>query len=142
MRIRDDDGNEEMALNLTSLIDVVFLLLIFFMVATTFLDPEREIELDLPEAESSTMPEETPDQIVINVFSDGRIALGGREISRDDLLDTLRRTARANPETPVTIRGDRLVHHENIVSVRYACGVAGLSNLAVRTLQGSQGAGG
>ena len=55
------------------------------MVATTFLDPEREIDLDLPEAESSTMPEETPDQIVINVFEDGRISLAGRTIDREGL---------------------------------------------------------
>jgi biopolymer transport protein ExbD len=135
MQIRDDDGPEEMALNLTSLIDVVFLLLIFFMAATTFLDPEREIELDLPQAEASTEPEEAPDQIVINVLADGRISLGGREVTREALLETLQQAARANPATPVTIRGDRLVHHERVVSVMDACGLAGLSNLAVGTLQ-------
>ena len=139
MRIHDESASEEMTLNLTSLIDVVFLLLIFFMVATTFLDPEREIDLDLPEAESSTMPEEAPDQIVINVFEDGRISLAGHTVDRDGLLATLRQAARVNPTTPVTIRGARLVAHERIVAVMDACGVAGLSNLAVGTLQPSGG---
>lgn len=139
MRIHDESATEEMTLNLTSLIDVVFLLLIFFMVATTFLDPEREIDLDLPEAESSTLPDEAPDQIVINVFEDGRISLAGRTVDRDGLLQDLRNAARVNPGTPVTIRGDRLVAHQHIVSVMDACGVAGLSNLAVGTLQASGG---
>ena len=139
MRIHDESASEEMTLNLTSLIDVVFLLLIFFMVATTFLDPEREIDLDLPEAESSTMPEEAPDQIVINVVEDGRISLAGRTVDRDGLLASLRQAARVSPTTPVTIRGARLVAHERIVAVMDACGVAGLSNLAVGTLQPSGG---
>jgi biopolymer transport protein ExbD len=139
MRIHDESASEEMTLNLTSLIDVVFLLLIFFMVATTFLDPEREIDLDLPEAESGVMPEEAPDQIVISVFEDGRISLAGRTVDRDGLLENLRQAARVNPTTPVTIRGDRLVAHERIVAVMDACGVAGLSNLAVGTLQTSGG---
>ena len=139
MKIPDDERADDLALNLTPMIDVVFLLLIFFMVATTFLDPEREIDLDLPEAESSTMPEEAPDQIVINVFEDGRISLAGRTVDRDGLLENLRQAARVNPTTPVTIRGARLVAHERIVAVMDACGVAGLSNLAVGTLQPSGG---
>ena len=49
MKIPEEESADELVLNLTPMIDVVFLLLVFFMVATTFLDPERELELELPE---------------------------------------------------------------------------------------------
>ncbi len=135
MRIRGR-AQEEPTLNLTPMIDVVFQLLIFFMVATTFLDPEKEIEIELPEAESGTVSEAETDDLVINVFADGHIVLSGQELSRDDLLQRLRGAAANDPQTAVTIRGDRLVHHEHIVAVMDACGRAGLLNLSVGTLEG------
>ncbi len=136
MKIRDRD-QEEPTLNLTPMIDVVFQLLIFFMVATTFLDPEKEIEIELPEAESGAAPDVELEQIVINVFSDGRVVLSGEEIARDELLAALRAAARNDPDTAVTIRGDRQTHHESIVQVMDACGQAGLVNLSVGTLEGA-----
>jgi biopolymer transport protein ExbD len=125
---------EEMVLNLTPLIDVVFQLLIFFMVATTFLNPEKEIGIELPEAHGGERSEDERDEIVINVFADGSVIVSGETVAREVLLDTLRARARANPQTPVTIRGDRLVHHEHIVAVMDACGQAGLLNLSVGTI--------
>jgi biopolymer transport protein ExbD len=133
----DVGGPGELALNLTPMIDVVFLLLIFFMLATTFMDPEREIDLDLPEAASSLAQDTERDEIIINVMRDGVLKLGESAVDRDGLLAELRRAARRNPEIAVTIRGDRLVTHEVIVSVMDACGQAGLRNLAVGTIQGA-----
>ena len=71
-----------MALNLTPLIDVVFLLLIFFMVATTFLEPEREISIELPEAATASERAEVPDEIVINVLRDGSLNVNGSAVDR------------------------------------------------------------
>ncbi len=133
IRGRQDD---EPTLNLTPMIDVVFQLIIFFMVATTFLDPEKEIGIDLPEAVSGADADEAQ-ELIINLFSDGRIVLAGREIAADALLDELKAAALANPQLPVTIRGDRLVHHERVVAVMDACALAGLLNLAVGTLEGT-----
>jgi biopolymer transport protein ExbD len=124
-------------LNLTPLIDVVFQLLIFFMVATTFVNPEKEINIELPQAQSGEHAEEDLDEIVINVLADGSVMVSGQNLAQAALLDTLRARARSNPQTPVTIRGDRLVHHENIVSVMDACGQAGLLNLSVGTIEES-----
>lgn len=130
-----EQQDEEPILNLTPMIDVVFQLLVFFMVATTFLDPEKEIGIELPEAASATVTENV-DELIINVFADGRIVVSGQDVPADSLLTTLKSAAQKDPETPVTIRGDRLVHHENIVQVMDACGQAGLYNLAVGTLEG------
>ena len=142
MRIRDEELEDELSLNLTSLIDVVFLLLIFFMVATTFLDPERALELDLPQAESGEQVHERPDELVLNVFRDGRVALGGRELELPALRASLERAAGRDPSTPVTIRGDAQVEHARIVAVMDACALAGLSNLSVGTLAANTPGGG
>ena len=135
MQIKDPLDLEEPAMNLTPLIDVVFLLLIFFMVATTFLDPEKEIGIELPQASNATVQERELDEIVINVSRDGGILLGGTPVDRAALESALKRAAQNDPTTPVTIRGDRLVHHEDVVGVMDACGAAGLSNLAVGSLE-------
>ncbi len=137
MKIPEEERLDELVLNLTPMIDVVFLLLIFFMVATTFLDPEKEIELELPEAESALDVNMQLDEIVINVMRDGAFVVAGQRLDKQGLIETLQRRARRNPETPVTIRGDRLTHHEHVVAVMDACGTAGLFNLAVGTIEGS-----
>jgi biopolymer transport protein ExbD len=140
VRIRSDDGAEEAALNLTPMIDVVFLLLIFFMVATSFLDPEREIDVDLPTADSAGAVERPPDEIVITVRADGAVLVQGEARDRDALLALLRTAAQHDPDTPVTIRGDRSARHEAVVGVMDACGTAGLYNLSVGTISAEPGA--
>jgi biopolymer transport protein ExbD len=137
MHLRDEQPLDEQALNLTSMTDLVFLLLIFFLCATTFLDPERALQLELPQAQSAERRDEELQELVINVSRDGELTLSGRVVAREALERELRAAAARNPETPVTIRGDRLVHHEDIVAVMDACGQAGLVNLAVGTLEGS-----
>lgn len=132
MNIREE-SEEELILNLTPLIDVVFLLLIFFMVTTTFLDPEREIDVELPVAESAGEPDRTPEEIIVNVLENGDLVMSGETVTRDELIVVLKRTAQHDPKTPVTIRGHRSARHEAIVGVMDACGLAGLSNLAVGT---------
>ncbi|MBI4878733.1 MAG: biopolymer transporter ExbD [Planctomycetes bacterium] len=139
MHIRDTEDNEHFQINLTPLIDMVFLLLIFFMCATSFLDPEREIGIELPQAVSGEAPGEAPDELIINVLQDGTLIVSGRETDQAGLAAALERAARKSAELPVTIRGDRLVHHERIVQVMDACGAAGLTNLAVGTLDASGG---
>ena len=136
MNIREDTESDDLVLNLTPLIDVVFLLLIFFMVTTTFLDSEREIEVELPVAQSGGEPQRAPDEIVLAVLEDGRILHDGQELSHAELLALLKSAAQHDPQTPVTIRGHRRAQHQKVVAVKDACGVAGLSNLAVGTTHG------
>lgn len=133
MNIRDSEDSDELIINLTPMIDVVFLLLIFFMVTTTFLDPERQIDIELPIAESGAEATDVPEEIVLTILEDGSVRSNGETLDQEALLFLLKRAAQNNPDTPVTIRGHRLARHERIVSVMDACGIAGLSNLAVGT---------
>ena len=136
MRIADDNEAEDVAFNLAPMIDVVFLLLIFFMVATTFVEKEKELGVELPVAESGDEAAPDNDEIVINLTREGSIVLNGEEIERSALLELLGRAARRDPETPVTIRGDKEVFHEHVVSVMDAVRTSGLTNLGVMTLDG------
>lgn len=137
MLIRDLDRIDEQPLNLTAMTDLVFLLLIFFLCATSFIARERALELELPEASTAEERSGSLDEIVINVLRDGRISLSGAIVERADLKSELARAATRDRATPVTIRGDRLAHHEAVVEVMDACGAVGLTNLAVGTLEGS-----
>ena len=136
MRITDENENEDVAFNLAPMIDVVFLLLIFFMVATTFVEKEKELGVELPTAESGDEPAPNSDEIVINLTRDGRILMDGDEYDAPGLLDYLSRAARRDPETPVTIRGDKQVFHEHVVSVMDTVRSSGLINMGVMTLDG------
>ena len=133
MKIPVDEGLDEPVLNLTPMIDVVFLLLIFFMVTTTFLEPEEALEVDLPTAASGGAHEAPTEEIVVTVLADGRTWCAGTEVSEEQLRALLERAARNDPETPVTIRGHRKASHEAIVAVMDACGLAGLTRLSVGT---------
>jgi biopolymer transport protein ExbD len=135
MLIRDEDSGDDVMFNLTPMLDVVFVLLLFFMVATTFATREKEISIDLPRADSGEVAKEVPKELIINVFQDGHTTLGGQTVDDAGLADALRRAAQQSPETPVNIRGDRLAHHEQIVKVMDACSKVGLGNLAVGTLK-------
>ena len=135
MQVKDDDA-EELTLNLAPMIDVVFLLLIFFMVATTFVEKEKEMGLDLPTAESGEEPERDFDELVINLLEDGAIKVNGETMTEDQLNQTLGFAARSNPETPVTIRGDREVVLQRVVAVMDACRIAGLTDIGMMTLDG------
>ena len=134
MNIRDEEGADELILNLTPMIDVIFLLLIFFMVATTFQDPEREMDVDLPEATSGSPLTEDQEEVIINILRDGSLVLFEKPTTNAELVRILQARAQENPETPVTIRGDRLVKHESVVAVMDACGNAGLRQLSLGTL--------
>ncbi|MEO0652878.1 MAG: biopolymer transporter ExbD [Planctomycetota bacterium] len=124
----DDSGEEELALNLAPMIDVVFLLLVFFMVATTFVDPERSLDLELPPAESGAEPRELPDELMIEVRRDGTTSIAGTPYDADGLRAELERVARIEASTPVSIRGDRAVEYWRVVSVLDLCHGVGLTD--------------
>jgi len=128
VRIRRSEEADEPSLNLTPMIDVIFNLLLFFMLATTFLAPERSMDVELPQARAGQARE-----IVLNVLRDGGILLAGRRVDPTLLERELRAAAARDPRTPVTIRGDRRAEHQTIVRVLDACRQAGLANLSLGT---------
>lgn len=118
--------DQELSLELTPLIDMVFLLLIFFLVATTFHQEEREMQIALPVATSAGPISALLQELVINVDEEGHIILGGRRIEPEVLRSRIAEAVELNPQQKVTVRGDRRTAYANIVTVLDICKGAGI----------------
>lgn len=133
MKFRRTARPEE-GINLTPLIDVVFLLLIFFMVSTTF-TKETHLELDLPEASAAPMPEDSA-RIEIVVNAEGGYAVNGRGLINKQ-LDTLKaaieQSANGNNQLPLTITADARSPHQAVVTAMDAAGQLGFAKLSITT---------
>jgi len=98
---------EKLEVNLTPVIDMVFLLLIFFLVATKFADIERDVRIRPPSSHNARPITAIPEELVVNVTQDGRILLAGRERTIEEIDRLLKAATKANPHQSVVIRGDK-----------------------------------
>jgi biopolymer transport protein ExbD len=128
---RREDEPEEFGIPLAPLVDVVFLLLVFFLMETTFLDDEKDLSLALPRTAAGKGEGERLDRMMVNIRSDGSIYLGTRATTREGLFKALVEARRANPQIPVVLRGDKATSHGEIVGVLSVCQRARIRNVAV-----------
>ena len=124
--IQMDETESTPTIELAPIIDMVFLLLIFFLVATTFHQSEREMQIALPTATSSGPISTALREIVVNVDVDGAIIVSGTTMSPDDLRTLISDAVATNPEQKVTLRGDRNTAYANVVRVLDVCKGAGV----------------
>lgn len=129
MRLDLDDPKED-APNLTPLIDVVFLLLVFFLVATTFAKEEVEMDLELPKAKTGQADRDTQ-LIVVSVAADGAMFVDGRAVTMEALEQKLRAAAARDREQEVLIRGDTSVQLGRVVQAFDACRSASLTKVSI-----------
>ncbi len=122
MRI-DSGGDEDKRLevNLTPMIDVVFLLIIFFMVATKFAEIERDIRVNPPSSQHAQPVTATPRELVVNVTEDGRYLINNVEYPPADLEALIAKAVKENPDQSVIVRGDRRVILQAPVNVLSLC---------------------
>jgi biopolymer transport protein ExbD len=122
--------DEAPTLNLTSMIDVLFLLIIFFMVATKFDELERNIDVAVPDVSAAGQDDPPSQPVVIAVQSDGRIELDGTAVSSDELTALVAKRASVG-DLPVVIRGDGQCAFQHVASALAACRQAGVSELGI-----------
>ena len=119
------------ALNLTPMIDVLFLLIIFFMAATNFGEPEHNIEVAVPEVSEAGESAAPREPLVVTVFADGRFALDDQPLTLEELVAQLT-AARGRLGSPsVIIRGDAACAFQQVASALSACQEAGISELGI-----------
>lgn len=127
-------GREEDHVNLTPLIDVVFLLLIFFMVSTTFTE-ETHLSIDLPEAVGDPKPEAN-DRLDIVIGADGTYSVNGQALVNnqiDTLMSALQKISDGNAKLPLTITADAKTPHQAVVTAMDAAGQLGFVKLSITT---------
>jgi biopolymer transport protein ExbD len=122
--------------NLTSLIDVVLLLLIFFMVSTSFVK-QSQIKISLPQAESSAIVEESPEQIDIMITAAGTYLINGRELINnrpETIRNTLQKVSGGNNNLPMTISADANAKHQDVVTAMDVAGRLGFKQISIATV--------
>jgi len=132
------EAREELELNLTPLIDVVFLLLIFFMVSTTF-QKESEISLQLPRA-SDTETQSPQERIEIIINAAGRYYINDQELVKSDvasLQNALYKVSGGQRDIPLTIRADAQAPHQAVVTAMDAAGQLGMLKMSIATSRSS-----
>jgi len=124
--IRAKEAASAPVIDLTPVIDMVFLLLIFFLVATTFQQIEREMNVVLPSAAAATPISAALRELVINVNSEGQIIVAGKRLEPDELSTMVKTAVAGNPNQKVSVRGDRTTAYSNIVRVLDICKAGGI----------------
>ena len=135
--------DEQPSINLTPMIDIVFLLIIFFMVGTKFSElneAERQINLDLPRVADAGPLTDAPRKREINVFADGSLTLDGQPVTLKELATRLARAKREYPSLGVIVRGDATSYYQNVADVLATCGQVEVVDLqvAVRVAEAPQ----
>ena len=115
------------------MIDIVFLLLIFFIVTWSYARFETEIDISVPAAGEGKAPKRSVGEIIVNVKKDGTIFVEGSQNTEDQLLTTLAQITSDFPDQAVILRGDKETAFDHIVAVLNVCQKAGIWNVAFST---------
>lgn len=118
-------------LNLTPMIDILFLLIIFFMVGSKFTEMEKAVDLDVPQVTDMGALTAAPEKKVINIFRDGRVMLGTREVDLGDLQAELAASLAEYQDLGVLVRGDSDVPFQQVATVLTTVRQAGIAEMAI-----------
>ena len=119
---------------LTPMIDVVFLLLCFFVTSQIFAQWETEIDIALPTAATGGMPQRLPGEVIINVMADGTAVVNGQSLGDGELRTMMDRLVELFPGQPVLLRADKSTAYEHVVRVLDTCRQADIWNISFATL--------
>ena len=126
----------EPEVNMTSLIDVVLLLLIFFMVSTSFVK-QSQISIRLPEADSATIVEDVPVQVDIMITEQGTYLVNNRELVNnrpETIRNALRKVSGGDSSLPLTISADANARHQHVVTAMDVAGKLGFTRISIATI--------
>jgi biopolymer transport protein ExbD len=118
---------------LAPMIDVVFLLLCFFITTAVFSQWEYEVDVKLPTATTGRLPERLPGDVIVNINRDGVLSVNQAVLSREDLRAKFTHLAQLFPGQSVVIRADRETAYENVMAVIDLCRQADIWNLLFAT---------
>ncbi len=139
MNFRGKQKVEAPTFQLAPMIDVVFLLLCFFIASQIFSQWETEIGIVLPTSVSGDPPDRLPGEIIINIRPAGDVVINNQEFNDDDLHKLLKRVSRLFKGQPVLIRADRLTAYEHIIHVLDLCRESDIGNISFATIQAEEG---
>ena len=138
MKFSPKSSSKPTALTLTSMLDVIFLLLCFFVTVSVYSQWESEISIKLPSAETADEPNRLPGEVIINIEESGSVRLNGMDMSLSDLQSRLSKLSKIYPDQSVIIRADRVTKYEFLVDIIDTCRKAGVWNFSLATSNGEK----
>ncbi|MCX7819013.1 MAG: biopolymer transporter ExbD [Kiritimatiellae bacterium] len=129
---------EPIGFQLAPMIDVVFLLLCFFMTSQLFAQWETDVPLTLPTARTGETSRRLPGEITLNITADGRVIVNAKPYTDEELARMLERLAKLYPGQPVVLRADRSTPYEQIIRVLDLCRQSDIWNISFATLPPSR----
>jgi len=117
------------------MIDMVFLLLVFFMTVSNLAQAEKRIKLDLPESRQADVPEELADRATVSIKEDGTVFWGAQSVTIEDLPGRIEPLVAETPDLRVQVRADRTTPYSEIRKVLEACAQAGAYQVIYSTHQ-------
>lgn len=116
MRFRSPGQEDEVRLELTSMTDIVFLLLIFFMVSTTFVDFSKRLDIQLPDTQAAEVVRDAQ-QHVIELGREGTLRLDGQVVQLENLTQRLQQQAQPGRQRSVIIRADKRLPYGRVIDI-------------------------
>jgi biopolymer transport protein ExbD len=133
MNFRKRDNTQQPGFQLAPMIDVIFILLSFFIATQIFSQWETEIDVRLPTSETGKLPDRLPGEVIINIQSDGAISVNNRVLDGAGLRELLARIVALYPGQPVLIRADRRTAYEHVIGVLDLCRQSDIWNISFAT---------
>ncbi|MAI20583.1 MAG: hypothetical protein CMF28_05065 [Kiritimatiellaceae bacterium] len=127
-------AREDAAVDMAPMIDLVFLLLIFFMVASVVTELEK-VEVEIPESNYAKVPEDTKGRMMLSVDANNQIYAGTLAVTIEELKSLIDTELDANPDLRVLIRADQLVEYKTCKEIMIACGEVGATDLIYATFE-------
>ncbi len=125
MRLPCSVARQPVGMNMTPMIDVVFLLIIFFLVSSHLAQRETRVPLELPVASSVQPPRPSAQRLVLNLLPDGQLVVGGRQVTIEQLPQLLRPAVRTQyDQREIQIRGDRRTPYRDVAPILQAIAAA------------------
>lgn len=124
---------EPAGMQLAPMIDIVFLLLIFFIVTWQFSRSETEMKISVPSSQEGADPKRVLGEIIVNVRVNGEVVVEGQVMSQARLKEKLAAIARQHKNQPIRLRGDAEASYQTIVEVIDTCQKAGIWNISFAT---------
>ena len=133
MNLRRHTPLHHPGIQLAPLVDVLLLLLIFFLLTWNAARTENELDVKVPKASAAKEKSAPIGDVVVNVKADGNVVVNRRTLSGPELTELLKSLIQLNSEQAVVIRGDEAGAYKNIVDVLNICTEAGVTNVAFAT---------
>ena len=133
MNFRKNNQPPLLGFQIAPMVDILLVLLVFFIVTWNFAITENELDVKIPSAVSAKEQQPVANQTVINIREDGTVMMNRKELSREELLQKLMQLSELYPDYAIIVRGDKELSYENLIAIMDILNQAKIWNVVFAT---------